>query len=486
MEWLSQTYERYNKFLFGILFTVFAAAVIFKLGLIGAVLLLIAPFGLAFLFFYFRSPKIGLYFTLILGFTVAALDRYLPYGIPFGLGIDVLLFFTFVVLLFKHWKKLDLSLSYNDVVLLMVIWMFYVFLELFNPLASSFLAWFYSMRGVALYQLLCFGLAFSLFKHKKDWLRFLNIWLGFSVLAAFWAMKQKFIGLDGYEQGFLDSGAAETHVLFGKLRHFSFYYDAGTFGSAMGHATIMAGILFLGPYSLRRRILYLLVALICFYGLIISGTRGALAVPGIGGILFLIMTKNVRLLIAGGLAILGFFIFLKFTNIGASSYDIQRLRSALDASDPSLQVRLINRENLSNYLQDKPFGTGLGTAGYWGKRFSPNTWMADFETDGLYTRIRAETGRVGHTLFVWMWIYILVRGVIIVWRMEDRRYRYYAMGVLAGYAGILVANYGNSVMSQFPNNLVTFIGLAFVFNMKHWDKQGRLKLPSEKKWQLIK
>lgn len=483
---LYRWWEHSQKYLLALVFALFGGVIIAKLGIAGAPLLLGLPLFGGFVFFFFKYPKLGLYAALFLSFWLATLDRYLSGPIPYGLGIDLLLFFTFLVLILKKWKKLDMSPSYNDVVLLMFVWMVYVVLELANPLASSFLAWFYSMRGVALYQLLCFGLAFTLLNTRKDFYRFLNLWLILSVIGVFWAMKQSFLGLDSFEETWLYAGAYETHLLFGKLRHFSYYFDAGTYGASMGHTTILAGILFLGPFSLKRRILYLLVALLSFYGLMLSGTRGALAVPGIGGILFLIMTKNTRLLITGGGILLAGFVFLKYTTIAQSNYNVQRLRSALDPDDPSLQVRLQNRAALSNYLRDKPFGTGLGTAGYWGKRFSPNTWMANFETDGLYTRIRAETGRVGHTLFVWMWIYILIRGVLIVWKLKNEERRYLAMAVLAGYAGILVANYGNSVMSQFPITLTTFISIAFVFSMPYWDEEGNYRLPAEKKKKLLK
>lgn len=479
-------YEHLLKYLYGVVFSLFAAVVIVKMGTAGAGLLIAAPLVLLYFYFMFKYPKLGLYSVLILSFFIGAMGRYLPVNLPFGLGVDILLVVTYVVIIFKYWKGLDMTPSYNDIVLLNVIWMGYVVLEIFNPLAQSFAAWFYSMRGVALYQVLAFGLSFTLLNSRKDFMRFMNIWLWLSLLGAVWAIKQKFIGLDPFEQAWLDAGAEETHVLFGKLRHFSYYFDAGTFGASMGHACIVAGILFLGPYSKNRKIFFLVVALLCFYGLLISGTRGALAVPGIGGILFLILTKNVRLLTLGGAVLLSGFIFLKFTTIGQSNYDIARLRSALSADDPSLQVRIGARKALSKYLADKPFGTGLGTAGFWGQRFSPNTWMANFETDGLYTRIRAETGRVGHTIYVYMFIYILIRGFLVVWNMKDEHRKYYGMAIMSGFAGILVANYGNSVMTQFPESFLTYFSVSFVFSMQYWNKDGEYELPEEKKKSLLK
>ncbi|HBF21754.1 MAG: hypothetical protein CMI36_10110 [Owenweeksia sp.] len=449
-------------------------------GLIVAGAAVAIPFMIIFFVIFFRFPKFGIYFVLIMSFILPILGRYVPSSFPFGLTIDIVLVFTYVVLALKHWKKVDFSLAANEVVLLMAIWMAYIILQIFNPQAYSFAAWFYSMRGVALYQLLLVGLCFILFTDRKDWFQFFNIWLGMSVFAILWAMKQKFFGVDSYEQRWLDEGAAVTHVLFGKLRIFSYYFDAGTFGAAMGQISIMSFILCLGPWSMGRRIFYVVLGLFSFYALMLSGTRGALAVPGIGGILYLIMTRNFRMLSIGGAILLSAFIFLKYTTIGNANYDINRLRTALDPKDASLNTRLRNRARLTEYLRDKPFGGGMGTVGSWGQRFSPGTWLANFEPDGLYTRIRAETGLIGRIFYVGMWIFILVRGVMFMWRFPDMERRNISMAILAGYAGILMANYGNSVLTQFPVSITTFIAIVFVYNMRYWNEEGWYELPDNK------
>jgi len=484
---LEKLYQQYGDYLHVILFAIFAGIIIVKMGITGAVLIMAVPILIGFFFFFFKYPRLGFYTAFFLGFSLAALDRYLPSSLPYGLGIDIFLVLTFVVLIFKYWKELDLSASYNEVVLLMLLWMAYIVLQIANPYAQSPVAWFYAMRGIALYQLLIFGLVFPLLSSRKDCYRFLHYWFILSAIGALWGLRQKYIGVDPFEQAWLDAGAAETHLLWGtKLRVFSYYFDAGTFGGAMGHVASVAAILFLGPYSTKRRLLYLLVAILAFYGLFISGTRGALAVPGAAGITFVLLTKNKRLIILG--AMVGFlaFGFLKFTSLGQSNYDIARLRSALNANDPSLQVRVYNRKRLTNYLSNKPFGTGIGTAGYWGRRFSPNTWMANFETDGLYTRIRAETGRIGQLFYLFIWLYLLVRGGMITWNFEDPERKYLAIAFISGYAGILLANYGNSVMTQFPNSFTTYLSVAYIFIMNRWNKDGVVEIPERLKESIFK
>ena len=160
-----------------------------------------------------------------------------------------------------------------------------------------------------------------------------------------------------------------------------------------------------------------------------------------------------------------------------SNDQVRRLRTALNPEDASLHVRIVNRAKLDEYLKGRPFGGGLGSTGAWGQRFSPNTWLANFPPDGLYTRVRAETGLIGRLYYVGMWLFILGYGISIMWKLKSKENQVIAMAFLAGYGGMLMANYGNEVMTQFPINLVTFIGIAFVINMKYWDEDGVVQMP---------
>ena len=421
----------------------------FQFKALSAIIAIVA--GTGFLYLAFRYEKLSLYAVLIMSFILPILGRYLPIGVPFGLSIDLILVLGLLIVFIKNYKHIDTKRLNNPIFWLMLLWMGYIVLQIFNPLAYSFAAWFYSMRGIALYQILIIMLLFLTFDVETDLKPFMRIWVGMSIVGVLWGMKQLFFGVSAAEQRWLDEGGAITHMLFGKLRVFSYYFDAGTFGAAMGHISLICGVILISPYFTRRiRLLCGVLALLFFYGLMISGTRGALAVPAAGGLMYLILTRNMRVLIPGLVAVALVFGFLKFTTIGQSNYQINRLRTALDPNDASLNTRMVNRERLTVYLQDKPFGGGLGTTGSWGNRFSPGTWLADFEPDGLYTRVRAETGLIGRLLYVGIWLFILGYCTVLIFRAPEGKHKTLAMAFTAGYAGILLANYGNSVMSQFP------------------------------------
>lgn len=478
-------YRGYLKYLYAILFGIVGGVLMTKAGVIGAVALIAIPLVIVYIYFFAKNPKIGLYTAFIIAFLIPTVGRYIG-GIPLGLGVDISLVLTLIFLVIRDWKRVDFS-GWNHIYsLLMIAWMGFTILQLANPMALSVPAWFYAMRGLSLYQMLMVIICFVFFYQKKDLKTFIRVWLFFSVIGILIGIKQKVIGLDAFENRWLMSGAYVTHLLFGKLRIFSYYTDAGIFGPAMGSVTVFAGIMALGPWPLRKRIIYGLISVMALYAMLISGTRGALAVPGAGGILYLILIKNKKLLISGGSLMLFVFVFLKYTTIGSGNYDIQRLRSALDPNDASLNVRVENRKMLRAYLSDKPLGTGIGSAGFWGQRFTPWTWMANFPTDGLYTRVRAETGVIGYTLYVYTWIFLLVYGSWQCWQFKDKERQYYAMAALGNFAGILAASYGNEILNQIPVNFTVLIPLAFVFTMKYWDEDGVYRIPEDRKYKVFK
>ncbi len=306
---------------------------------------------------------------------------------------------------------------------------------------------------------------------KEKLYTFLNIWIGWSFLACLWSMKQVYIGLNHAEQMWLDAGAYKTHILFGKLRAFSFYSDAGQFGAAMGHILLICLILATGPFKLKQKLLYWALAIFFFWGMAISGTRGALFVPLSGIMCYLFLSKNFKILSIGIFIVATLFCILKFTKIGQSNYQVQRMRSALDPNDPSLQVRLENQKKLSVYLSSRPLGGGIGSAGYWGQRFSPGTFLAETPTDSWYVRIWAETGIIGLYVHLAVIFSFIISGVFLIFKMNNNiQLRQIAIALFSGFVGVAFASYGNQVIGQTPTSVVVFMSLGFVWLTYKWDE----------------
>jgi len=395
--------------------------IIAKGGVVSGIGILALPIILTYIYIIFAIPNTGIIGIYILNFLAIGIARYVK-GVPLGLTIDAQFILIYLALFFKSFfHKIPWHNAKNDLVLLAVVWYGYALVQLINPEAASRVAWFYAMRSVSLYMLFTVPLIFILFNKKKDLELLLKIWASLSILATIKGISQKLFGIDAFEQAWLDAGNASTHLLFGKLRIFSFYSDAGQFGGAQGHAGVVFILLALNQKrSLRLKIFYIIAGVFGLYGLLISGTRGAIAVPIMGFALYTVLKKQTKIIILGALMIIGVFVFFKYTTIAQRVPTVRRMRTAFNPNNPSLQVRLANQRKLKTYLASKPLGGGIGSAGNWGLRFTPHTFLANTPTDSWYVMIWAEQGIIGLLLHLFILFYILSKSMyIIMFKLKD-------------------------------------------------------------------
>ena len=429
---------------------------------IGLALSLVMPAAIVVVGFLIKYPKWSLHAALIAGFLATGASGYIP--APMGLAVDGLLALGLLIALFQRVKPEPGGVS-AWLPVAFIAWMGITILQLANPVGGHPVAWFYAMRGVALYPLLIVGIGYLLQPDRTFLKWFILFWVALSVLGTLWGFKQLIIGLDPFEQRWLSQpGNLSTHILFGKLRVFSFYSDSGQFGAAQGHTAVLSGIMALGKGTWRSRLVWAAVAILSVLGLLISGTRGAMAVPAIGGITYLILCRNWKLLIVGFALMGAVYGVLRFTYIGQNIYEVRRMRTAIvqGSENASLQVRKVNQARLGVYLKDKPFGGGVGSAGYWGKRFSPGTFLADLALDSWYVKIWAEYGIVGLTLYSFMLAFLIVLSLRTIKAEADPEHYQLLLALLSGFTGILMASYGNQVLGQLPTGIIIPISLLYL------------------------
>jgi ABC-type multidrug transport system fused ATPase/permease subunit len=458
-----------------VIVAIVSAFVIAKGGIIIGLLLILLPVMLIVLNRIFNAPYFSFLIVFFANFFILGLNRYIP-G-PLGLTIDGLLILTYLSLFFKSFEQpVNWSLAKSDLTLLAGIWFGYSLFQLVNPETVSRAAWFYAMRGMSLYMILTIPLTFIILNRQKDLNLIFLLWGAFSLLGTLKGMMQQFIGVDPFEQQWLNEGGAVTHLLFGKLRIFSFYTDAGQFGASQGQAGVVFAILALHVKNIRLRVFYTIVALAGIYGMMISGTRGAIAVPIMGFALYFILMKNIKMMILGAFLGISVFVFFKYTYIAQGNYQIRRMRSAFDPNDPSLQVRFENQRMLKSYLATRPFGGGLGSAGNWGKRFSPNTFLANTATDSWYVAIWAEQGIVGLILHLFILFYVLIKSAfVLMFKIRNDWLRFRMIALICGFFGIMVASYGNGVLGQMPTGIIIYMSMAFLFMAEKFDKELELQ-----------
>lgn len=434
---------------------------IVNVGVIAPVLVIAISCLVAMQIAFIKEPKMVIWTLIFYVFTFGILGREVG-GFPYGTLQEGILLLGWLTVIFTadryEWKNIN-----NEFVWLLTIWLIVSILQLGNPAGASPQGWLQEIRAAALYPFLVVPLGFLLLRKNKDLNTFLYLIIGLSLLASFNGLKQQYIGLSPGEQRFLDEGGANTHLIWGKLRVFSFYSDAGQFGASQAHIALIALILALGPFKWWKRALLLLASGVMIYGMLISGTRGALFALIIGLLLALVLSKKFKVMIVGGMVALAFIGFLKYTSIGDGNYQILRLRSALDPKEASLNVRLENQKILRSYLESRPFGGGLGVIGVWGEVYNKDKFLSTIQPDSYWVKVWAMYGIVGFILWFCIMMYILGKCCGIVWKTDDKVLRIKTMALTSGYAGILFCSYANEVINTAPSSFVVYISWVLVF-----------------------
>ncbi|PWS29224.1 hypothetical protein DHW03_05215 [Pedobacter yonginense] len=396
-------------------------------------------------------------------------------GIPVGIFIEVFLVLIFIAATIKSsgddWKDLK-----QDILYVILFWFVISVLEIVNP-GSATIGWLAEIRTTALYPLLMVMAGFLIFKTNRDLDIFLIIIIGLSTLASLNGIKQLYIGLSKGEQAFLIQNAS-THLLWGRLRVFSFYSDAGQFGAAQAHIGVMALILSFIPMKLWKRLLLLACAFLNLYGMLISGTRGALFALVAGVLLAILLSKNLKAILIGGFVALSFLCVLKFTHIGDGNYQIFRLRTALNPEDASLNVRMNTQRNLRLYMEDLPFGGGLGVIGFNGVMYNSDKYLSTVQPDSYYVKVWAMYGIVGFTIWFCIMMFILGKCCGITWRIKNQALKIKMIALTAGFAGILVCSYGNEVINIMPTSIVVYLSWVFIAIAPKLDRKEQSLLLS--------
>ncbi len=431
------------------------------------------PVGLLVLLTAVNQPLIALFLLFVENYFIMGIQRYVPVS-----GIGVMTDGLFALILFSSLlravtnRDIEWKVAVNGATILLFAWFAYCLLELANPTAIT-AAWVSSFRSLTLYPLLTVifsSLFFRKFKHLK---LVLVLWSSFTLIAVFKMQIQKTFGFDQAEHQWLQQGDnMRTHMLASGTRYFSFFTDAGNYGSNMGCAAVIFSII--GFYTKRKwlKILFLFTALVGLYGLFVSGTRGALAVPFAGFILYTILSKRTGIMVGMVVVLISVFIFFNYTTIGQGNQYIRRMRSAFNKNEPSLVVRLDNQKRLAEYINHRPFGEGIGLSGVAAQRFDPNRLTTNIPNDSWYVKVWVETGIVGLLVYLAIQFAILGRGIwLVLYRLKNRELKGYLSALLCGMFGMMASSYGNAIWGQYPTCILMAMSQAFIFLSPVYDKE---------------
>lgn len=390
--------------------------------------------------------------------------------------VTLTLFSLFIIR--DSYEKIDWTKCRNGMLALYLLWGIFCMFEILNPNNVQD-AWNIAITHYFIYPIVCAILVPIAVRNIKgiEWL--LIIWSIFVLVASFKGYWQKNHGFNEKENYFLFVyGGAKTHIIWSGIRYFSLFTDAANFGVHMAMAITTFSISAFYTKNKILKVYFLLIVIAATYGMGISGTRAAVAVPLGALILFAILSRNWRTIIIGFVAFVVIVGFFRFTTIGQGNVYVSKMRSAFKPSvDASYQVRVHNRKLMKEYMQYKPFGYGLGLSKGWD--FHPKEVMP-YPPDSWLVSVWVETGIIG------LGIYLLIHGALFAWcswiimfKIMNKRLRGLLAAWLGMAAGFFIAAYANDVM-QYPNSIVLYTGFALCFAGPYIDKQTENGIIREK------
>lgn len=446
-------------------------ALIVQMWLIAAVVVLL-PFFILYVFAVLNKPYWGFITLFTANYFLIGVIRYVDIS-KSSVIMDALIIFILVSIFLYAvcGGKIPWSRANNKLLYISFAWMIYVFMELFNPTASTE-AWIYNRGSFCNFTLLMVLTSLLLDKVKdiKNILFLLSI---FTLIAIGKAFIQRYTGFDSFENAWLfRTGSYKTHLLSTGTRYFSIFSDAGNFGSNMGMAAVVYAIISFYIQGTKLRYYYRAVALLAAYAMMLSGTRGAMIVPLGGMAMFILLNKNIRHILAGSICLLAIYIFFAHTTLLASNAQVRRMRTAFrPTKDASYLVRKANQQRLAEYLVNRPFGEGVGLAGVENQRFSIR-FTTEIPTDSHFVNVWVQFGIVGLCLHVGILLFVIgYSGYIIMFRIRNKELKGMLIAMNCGLWGIILSAYGNNFFWQYPTSYIGFMFQTFLVLGESYDKE---------------
>lgn len=396
-------------------------------------------------------------------------------GMPMSLPNEMLQLLLLAIAILDIRQTPHFERAANPMLFAIVIWCGFCTLEILNDtcgLGINIEAWYTGARMMA-FQMLYIFLVFTLYITSPEVLmKYLKLWACLSLFSAIWTWKQQNIGMEQAELNFLYGAGRVTHIIQGGtlIRYFSTFSDAANYGCNAAGAAVAFFIIGITSKFTKEKIFFLIIGALVVKSMFASGTRTAIFCMLAGFMVFIVLSKSVKIavptIIAGGL----FFCFLAFTNIANGNQQIRRMRSAFKGNDASTNVRSINQETMRKYMRDAPWGIGVGIGYNDVPANNKYNRMATIAPDSEYVYIWLRTGRIGITIFLLTTLIMFIGACYIVFfRLKSRSLMGIGAGMCSAFVAIQLGAYGNQVLMQFPNGLTFYGALTIVYVLPYLE-----------------
>ena len=222
-----------------------------------------------------------------------------------------------------------------------------------------------------------------------------------------------------------------------------------------------------------------------------SGTRTAIFSLAAGFMVFIVLSKSVKIAVPFTIFFGLFMAMLIFTDIGNGNQQIRRMRSAFDKNDASANVREVNKSAIKKYLRDAPWGLGIASTQANIPANNKYRRLSDIPPDSEYVYIWQHTGIIGIIVFVICIVLMFVGACwVVMFKLKNPSLIGIGGGLCSAFVAIQLGAYANQILYQYPNGLTFFGGLAIVYILPYiesdWIEYEKKRLAKQEERKRLK
>ena len=494
-----KTYTSENNGRVLLLFLLFLLAIyqLINAGISSFAIICLSPLLIIAVYTLFRWQMTAFWALFVINYFLQMHDSPMPKGIPMSLWNEMLEIILLAIAIIDSRKDSGFNKCANLMLFALIIWCGFCTLQILNDTCDIGIdigSWYTGARLMA-FQLLYAFIVFSIYiSTPKILLNYLRLWAILSLFSAFWTWKQKNIGFTQTEFSWLYYGPGQvTHLLNAGtlIRYFSTFSDAANYGCNAAASAVCFFIIAITSKITWERMFFAIVSICVIWGMFQSGTRTAIFSIAAGFMVFIVLSKSIKIAIPFSIAYVLFACMLIFTNIGNSNQQIRRMRSAFDKSDASANVRDVNKATIRKYIKDAPWGLGIGSTQ---KNIPANNVyrkLSDIPPDSEYVYIWVHTGVIGLTVFILTTMTMLAGACwIVMFRLKNRSLIGIGAGLCCAFVAIQLGAYANQILMQFPNCLTFYGGLSIVYILPYlevdWIEYEKVRLAKQEERKRLK
>lgn len=435
------------------------------------------PFIIPLIYAAFKWKMFCFWLLTIINYFIQCLNKneLLPGGIPLSMYNELIEIILLGIAIIDFRETPHFERIGNLMLLSISVWCVFCTLEAFNNtcnLGINLGAWYTGARLLA-FQLLYAFLVFTLYiTNSERLIKYIRLWACLALFSVFWTWKQLYIEPTRAEYAWLWNVGASTHVLNAGtlIRWFSTFNDAASYGINAAATAVFFYIMSITSRIKFDRIFFIITAILITWGMFQSGTRTAIYCLIAGFIVFLVLSRNFRIIVPSAIGFALLLFILIFTNIGNSNQQIRRMRSGFNKKDASANVRAVNQEVMKKYIRDAPWGIGIGM-GYDNVPSNNKYYkLATIPPDSEYVYIWLRTGPIGLSVFLFTTIAMFLGACYVVFfKISSRSLMGVGAGLCGSFVAIQLGGYGNQILMQFPNCLLFYGGLSIVYTLPYLE-----------------